>query len=442
MRVCLLTLFCVVGSLWLPGIAAEDLTPLGAERAGNEAGTIPQWSGGITVPPANYDPARHNVDPYPDDPILYTIDSSNAQQHANVLSEGQQALLQAFPGSWRMNVHRTRRSAAFPEFVYSAVIENAGTAQLADGNGGVHHSHVSSPFPRPKNGLEAIWNHVLRWRGQRIERAEGSAAVTARGRYQVVLTLQDLAFAYGWPPASRRPGSFANVMFGIKARVVLPSQLTGQGTLALETIDQTNDPRKVWLYLPASRRMLRAPNYGYASPAPYTDGLRTIDDFDLFSGPTDRFDWTLVGKREMVIPYNAYRVHSDQIGVKEILGKHNVNADLLRYELHRVWVVEARLKAGAKHIYGRRVFYLDEDSWQAAASDSYDLTGKLWRTAETHAVNYYQVPVLWATLHTYYDLYSGRYLVDGLDNARAPWRFTTTADPREFTPNELNYYLR
>ena len=438
----LLIACCVVYALWGSRVAAEDLTPLGAERAGNEAGTIPQWTGGITVPPANYDPTRHDVDPYPDDPILYAIDSGNAQQYANVLSEGQLALLRAFPDSWRMNVYPTRRSAAYPDFVYAAVSENAETAQVAEGDGGVRNSHVSSPFPQPKNGLEAIWNHILRWRGQRIERAEGSAAVTARGRYQVVLTLQDLAFAYGWPPESRRPGSFANVLFGIKARVVLPAQLTGQGTLALETIDQTNDPRKVWLYLPSSRRMLRAPNYGYASPAPYTDALRTIDDFDLFSGPTDRFDWTLIGKREMVIPYNAYRVHSDAVEVRDILHEHTVNPELLRYELHRVWVVEARLKPDAKHIYSRRVFYLDEDSWQAATSDSYDLTGKLWRTAEAHAVNYYEVPVLWATLHTYYDLHSGRYLVDGLDNGRAPWHFTTTADPREFTPNELNYYLR
>jgi len=438
----LLIACCVVCALWVSRVAAEDLTPLGAERAGNEAGTIPQWTGGITVPPANYDPTRHDVDPYPDDPILYTIDGANEQRYANVLSEGQVALLRAYPDSWRMNVYPTRRSAAYPDFVYAAVSENAETAQVAEGDGGVRNSHVSSPFPQPKNGLEAIWNHILRWRGQRIERAEGSAAVTARGRYQVVLTLQDLAFAYGWPPESRRPGSFANVLFGIKARVVLPAQLTGQGTLALETIDQTNDPRKVWLYLPSSRRMLRAPNYGYASPAPYTDALRTIDDFDLFSGPTDRFDWTLIGKREMVIPYNAYRVHSDAVEVRDILHEHTVNPELLRYELHRVWVVEARLKPDAKHIYSRRVFYLDEDSWQAATSDSYDLTGKLWRTAEAHAVNYYEVPVLWATLHTYYDLHSGRYLVDGLDNGRAPWHFTTTADPREFTPNELNYYLR
>lgn len=437
-----LLIMCCVGPLWFTTAAAnDDLTPIGAERAGNASGTIPPWTGGITTPPPNYDPAQHEADPYPDDPILYTIDGHNAAQYANVLSEGQRALLAAFPDSWRMNVYPTRRSASYPDFVYAAVIANAETAQLAEGNGGVRNSRVSSPFPQPKNGLEAIWNHNLRWRGQRVERAEGSAAVTARGRYQLVFTLQDLAFAYGWPnlPAG---SSFANVLLAIKGRIVLPAQLTGQGTLALDPIDQTRDPRKVWLYLPSSRRMVRAPNYGYASPAPYTDGLRTIDDFDLFSGPTDRFDWTLVGKREMVIPYNAYRVHGDRVEVRDIIGARHANPDVLRYEIHRVWVVEARLKPGAKHVYSRRVFYLDEDSWQIAASDSYDLTGNLWRTAEAHAVNYYEVPVLWATLHTYYDLHSGRYLVDGLDNARPPYRFASTADPREFTPNELNYYLR
>jgi Protein of unknown function (DUF1329) len=232
------------------------------------------------------------------------------------------------------------------------------------------------------------------------------------------------------------------VLLAVKSRTVLPAQLTGEGGLVLETIDQTRDPRKVWRYLPALRRMLRAPNFGYAAPAPNTDGLRTIDEFELFFGPTDRFEWTLRGKREMLIPYNAYRIGSDAVDTGDILRRHHINPELARYELHRVWVVEATLRQGAKHVYGRRVFYLDEDSWQVALSDSYDLTGQLWRTAEAHAVNYYQVPVLWATLHVFYDLKSGRYLVDGLDNGRAPYAFSDQADPREFTPNELNYYLR
>jgi Protein of unknown function (DUF1329) len=421
--------------------ADDTLTPLGAEQAGNAAGTIPAWSGGITAPPPRYDPNQHPVDPYPDDPVLYTVDASNAERYAESLSAGQLALLRKYPTTWRMRVYPTHRSAAFPQFVYDAVLANQATAHVEPGLGGVRGSTVGSAFRQPANGLEAIWNQNLRWRGQRVERTEGSAAVTGRGRYQVVLSLQDLAFPYAWPNAPA-DGPFANVLLAIKTRTVLPSQLTGEGGLVLDTIDQTRDPRKVWRYLPSLRRMLRAPNFGYAAPSPHADGLRTIDEFELFFGPTDRFDWSLLGKREMLIPYNAYRIGSDAVTTAEILGKRHINPELVRYELHRVWVVEARLKAGAKHVYGRRVFYLDEDSWQVALSDSYDLTGQLWRTAETHAVNYYQVPVLWATLHVFYDLKSGRYLVDGLDNSRAPYRFTDKVDPREFTPNELNYYLR
>jgi hypothetical protein len=135
-------------------------------------------------------------------------------------------------------------------------------------------------------------------------------------------------------------------------------------------------------------------------------------------------------------------VHAGSLKPADIIGRHHVNPDLLRYELHRVWVVEATLKPGAKHIYGRRVFYLDEDSWQVALNDNYDLTGALWRTSEAHALNYYEVPVLWSTLQVYYDLRQQRYLVEGLDNGRAPYHFSETADPREFTPNELNYYWR
>jgi hypothetical protein len=424
-------------------IAADEttLTPIGAERAGNADGSIPPWEGGITHPPPNYDPLQHCVDPYPDDAVLFTIDARNADAYADKLSDGQRALLAAYPDTWRMRVYPTRRSASYPDFVYEAVLRNQQTASVLPGKGGVSGARVSSPFREPKNGLEAIWNHNLRWRGLRVERSEGSAAVTVNGRYTLVLSIQQLAFPYD-VPGDRFDWKFSNVLLAAKTKTLAPAPLTGRGTLVLEPIDQVRDPRKVWLYTPALRQLVLQANYGYALPAPNTDALRTVDQFELFSGPTDRYDWTLLGKREMYIPYNAYRVHSDAVPVERIVGRKHLDPDLLRYELHRVWVVEAVLKPGEKHIYGRRRFYLDEDSWQVAVADSWDLTGQLWRTGEAHAVNYYQVPVLWSTLYAYYDLRNHRYLVEGLDNGRGPYRFTSTADPREFTPNALNYYLR
>jgi hypothetical protein len=88
------------------------------------------------------------------------------------------------------------------------------------------------------------------------------------------------------------------------------------------------------------------------------------------------------------------------------------------------------------------VFYLDEDSWQIGISESYDLEGQLWRVAEAHAMNYYNVPVQMATLHVYHDLKQRRYVADGIDNQLPPYKFLTTADPREFSPNSLLYYAR
>jgi hypothetical protein len=424
-------------------LGGAELTPLGAERPGNAAGTIPAWDGGITEPPAGYRAGQQHVDPYSEDPVLFTISADNLQAYADKLSEGQKALLRAYPDSWRMPVYRTRRSAAYPEWVYAAVKANATSAQLLrDGKGGVARSNVSSPFPFPASGIEVVWNHNLRWRGVRVSRSLGQAAVTRKGRYTVTITQQEIALPYGAPADDPLRVKFPNILFALKGKVVQPGLISGEGSLTIEPIDQTREPRKSWLYVPELRRVLRAPYLSDDYPAANTDNLRTVDEGDLYNGSPGRFDWKLLGKRELYIPYNAYRLDAGNLGYKDILQKHHINPALTRYELHRVWVVEGTLKPGMKHLYSRRVFYVDEDSWQIAVADSYDQDGKLFRTAEAHAMNFYEVPLLLSTLEVYYDLQQQRYLVAGLDNERNPYQFSDEADPREFSPNALNYYIR
>jgi hypothetical protein len=422
---------------------AQLLTPLGAERAGNTAGTIPAWEGGISRPPSGYKPGEHHVDPFPDDQPRLTITADNLDVHADRLSPGQQALLRANPDSWYLQVYPTRRTASYPEWVYDAVRDNARTARLLTaGKGGVAEANVSSPFPVPASGVEAVWNHILRWRGIRIQRSFGQAAVTRRGRYTVTLSQQDFAFPYAAHPGDPLRSEFPNLLLAIKGKTIQPGLLSGDGTLVLEPIDQTSAPRKTWIYSRNLRRILRQPHFANAFPASNTDGLRTIDEFDMFNGSPAQYDWQLKGKQELYIPYNAYRIHAADLGNEDIIQNRHINPAHARYELHRVWVVEGTLKPGMKHIYSRRVFYIDEDSWQIAVMDSYDQDGKLWRTAEAHALNYYEVPVLWSTLEVYYDLQEQRYLVSGLDNSRNPYRFSESANPREFSPNALNYYIR
>ena len=422
---------------------ALQLTPLGAERTGNAAGTIPSWDGGITAPPANYVPGEHEVDPFPDDAVLYTITADNLAAYADKLSPGQQALLRAHPDSWYLQVYPTRRSASYPDWVYKAVEENASTATLLTaGKGGVAGANVSSPFPIPASGVEVVWNHNLRWRGIRVQRSFGQAAVTLRGHYTVTLQLQDFAFPYAAHPEDEIRTQFPNMLLALKTKTIAPGLISGDGSLVLEPIDQTHEPRKSWTYTTDLRRILRAPYLANAYPARDTDDLRTVDEFDMFNGSPAEYDWELKGKQELYIPYNGYRIHAQDLDYDDIVKQQHINPQLARYELHRVWVVEGTLKPGIKHIYGRRVLYVDEDSWQISVVDNYDLEGNLWRTSEAHGLNYYEVPVHWSTLEVYYDLKAQRYLVSGMDNRRKPYRFTESADPREFSPNALNYYIR
>jgi hypothetical protein len=228
-----------------------------------------------------------------------------------------------------------------------------------------------------------------------------------------------------------------NTLAFFKQKVLSPPRLAGGILLVRETLNQVKDPRSAWLYNPGQRRVRRAPNVAYDNPGTASDGMRTSDQIDMFNGAVDRYDWKLLGKREIYVPYNSYKLHSDSVRYEDILTPLQVNPDLLRYELHRVWVVDATLKEGARHIYKRRTFYLDEDSWQILLVDQYDNRDQLWRVSEGHVINYYDVPTLWTTLEVHTDLQAARYLAFGLDNQNPMYDFTIERTAADYTPAAL-----
>jgi hypothetical protein len=195
-----------------------------------------------------------------------------------------------------------------------------------------------------------------------------------------------------------------------------PARLAGTILLVHETMDQVKEARRAWQYNPGQKRLRRAPNVGYDNPGTASDGLRTNDQLDVFNGATDRYEWKLVGKKEMYVPANSYGLHSDKHKYKDIVKKGHINQDLARYELRRVWVVEAAIKKGTSHIYKRRTFYVEEDGWQIAAVDVYDNRDQLWRVQEAHTVMAYDKPYQMSIGETVYDLQSNRYLVMALNN--------------------------
>ncbi|MYB88468.1 MAG: DUF1329 domain-containing protein [Proteobacteria bacterium] len=417
-----------------------DLTPLGAEAAGNAGGTIPPWQGGITQPPEGYQPGMHHPDPFPGDKPLFVITAKNVHEHESHLSPGQIALFHRYPDTFRMPVYPSRRTASLPQRLYERTIANATTATLTEQGNGVLNAAEGIPFPIPQNGLEAVWNHLLRYRGTTLSTAAGQAIPTADGAYVMVRLKEDILWPYHQPGAT--VSTIDNKLAYFRQEVLSPPRLAGQLLLVYETLNQAAEPRKAWTYNPGQRRVRRAPNVGYDNPGTASDGQRTNDQSDIFNGAPDRYDWTLVGKKELYIPYNSYRLHSDQNRFEDILQPGHLNPDLTRYELHRVWVVEARLKEDMRHIYERRTFFLDEDSWQIAIADQYDGRGEIWRVSEAHTINYYEVPLTWTTATTVYDLQNGRYLVQGLSNEFEPARFDHPLARNRFTTEALRQHGR
>ncbi|ALQ54888.1 hypothetical protein PI2015_1590 [Pseudoalteromonas issachenkonii] len=415
----------------------KDLSPIGAEKAANADGSIPAWNGGITAAPAGYEPGMHHLDPYATDEVLFTIDKSNIDKYKENLSPGQIALFEAYPDTFKMPIYKTRRSASYPQFVYDATKKFATTAELVEGGNGIKNTAIGIPFPIPKIGLEAIWNHLLRYRGQSIERFGGQAAPTASGSYNYVGFDEQLLVKYSDPSATPAELQDSNILFKFKQQVTEPARLAGTALLVHETMDQILTPRQAWTYNSGQRRVRRAPNVAYDAPGTAADSLRTTDDFDMFNGSPNRYNWTLKGKQELYIPYNSYKLHSDKLTYDDILKPGHINPEHTRYEKHRVWVVEANLKDDTRHIYKKRVFYIDEDSWQVHVTDIYDNRDQLYRVAMAYGLNYYEVPTQWSTLEVYHDLNSRRYLAIGLDNQEKMYDFSQSFNDNEFTSSAL-----
>ncbi len=412
----------------------KDLTPVGAEMAGNAEGTIPAWTGGITEPPAGYRKGDHHPDPFADDKPGLTITAENMAKYADQISAGHQAMLKTYP-SFYMNIYPTHRSASSPLRIYEATSKVAATAELVNQGDGVKGTVNGIPFPIPKTGVEVIWNHLLRYRGDIASRQIAQAAPSRGGDYTLVKFDDEFNLVYSQKGITEE--KLANKILLFKQEVTSPPRLAGNVLLVHETLDQIKEPRAAWVYNPGQRRVRRAPNVSYDNPGTASDGIRTNDQFDMFNGATDRYDWKLVGKKEIYVPYNAYKLHSDSLKYKDILTPLHINPEHLRYERHRVWIVDATLKEGARHLYKRRTFYIDEDSWQILSVDIYDNRDQLWRVSEGHPINYYEVPTFWTTLEVHTDLQSGRYIAIGLDNESSMYDFDIQRTLKDYSPGEL-----
>jgi hypothetical protein len=425
------------GACWAkvsPDEAAKlgtTLTPNGAEKAANADGSIPAWDGGLP----KTEMAR-GADPFAAEKPLYTITAANVAQYDKVLSEGYKALFRTFP-DYKMPVYPSHRTASYPQWFYDATKKNATTVELTDNGFGFCCAAQGYPFPIPKNGTELMWNHIMRYNTVGYRGYINHAQVQSDGSYVVERSYLELTYVYNNPKTKVEGLKNQNLYLLIKTTA--PPNKAGDAHLLHVPIDRIKEITGVWLYNPSQGRVRRIGEVGYDNPL--FDGLMTHDQVDMFNGPLDRYTIKLLGKKEMLVPYNSYRLYSDKLKYKDIVRQGHINQDLARYELHRVWVMEAQVRQGFNHRYRRRTFYLDEDSWLVMLQDMYDERNEFWRTAEAHAVNFASVPVVVNGVQVHYDIQSRRYVVLNMRNEEKKeieWDYEKPSS--YFTPRQLQKF--
>ena len=414
----------------------DDLTPVGAERAGNADGTIPPWRGGLATDAGTILSNGTPADPFVEEQPIFTVSAANLDQYEAMLSPGQIAMLKRYPDTFRLPVYASHRTVDLPDQVKQAAIHNVDNARLVNDGNGLEGFQGAVAFPIPKSGLEVIWNHVTRHNGSSMRTISDSAAPYPNGDYSITTTEQYITQRD--QTTDYRPGRADDVLFYYSHRIIAPARQIGEVVLVHETIDQVKNPRRSWLYNAGQRRVRRAPNMAYDFMGATTSGLRTADSRDMYNGAPDRFDWELVGKREMLVPYNSYRLASPDLEYGQIVHQGHLNPEHKRYELHRVWEVVSTLKSNQRHVYSKRRFFIDEDSWAILTADHYDSRGELWRVGESHALHNYAQKTPISAADVFHDLHSGRYIVTGMGNQqRMAYDFDYRASSSDYSPGAL-----
>ena len=444
------------------GIEGTELTPMGAIRAGNADGSIPAWEGGIKTPPAGYKEGGWYVDPYADDKPLFSITGQNYQQYADKLTAGQVAMFKKYPQTYRMDVYPSRRSASYPKWHYENTIWNASNTEWCNPSAGPNREErclaegtwrAGTFFPIPKTGGEVMFNHTFFYMGEGYTSDSYGYNAFVDGTYAEPLK-RDRFFLPMWMSDADRPKSDVYTRKGGAALCFSQEDLAPPrvaGTIFSACIYFHDTDADAYLYVPGQRRVRKAPEIGfYDSPGTGSDGLRTADSRWMFfvTGTEEWYEYSKPVRREMYIPYNSYKISQPGLTFKDIVRPGHNNPDLKRYELHRVWELELKLKPGFRHLSPHRKLYVDEDSWVGVLGDMHDAQDNLWRVSEAYAMNFYNLPMVYFWGDDHSDLVSGRhsalnayYNVGPSDKATPP-DFTKKGlpDPELYTPAGLRKF--
>jgi len=391
---------------------SKDLTPLGAEVAASSDGVIPAWvPPGAQGPGWSYGKFRGESWKYKDDKPLYSINASNYQKYIEKLSPGSVEMFKKIK-DFRVDVYPTRRSCGVPDFVAENTKKNIGFAKLDKTGFALEEAYMPGiPFPLPKTGIEAMWNMKMRYRGVSFMQVKNNASVSPRTGSEEWLNTQTDQYSY-YPWGEKGSKKFSE-LGGIESYVYFafskPAALAGQA--AVMTL-KAAEPAETFYYFPGQKRVRRMPVYSYDAPQIGLDNQYNVDESNVFFGGLDRFDWKLVGKKEMIVQYNSFGLYNSKAKFEDIAKRDFIAPESRRYETHRVWVIEATVRNGMRHVAPKRLIYIDEDSWSPVMAVDFDAQGKVWKVREGSLVPAYETGTCDVEAFTQYNLNDGRYLFD------------------------------
>lgn len=419
-------------------LSKTTLTPVGAERAGNAAGTIPAWTGGMTKLPAGveWNPATEMTpDFWPDEAPLYEVNASNMAKHADNLSLGVQTLIQKQGMS--LKVYPTHRTAACPQWVYDNILANSQRAQInpAGGRLGFTGGYGGIPFPVPDTsdplvaGAQVMWNHNTRWEGSHSRSNQATWAVS--DGQPVLCSGLVTAFYYPYYQQSGDLSSFNGRIYYINNRFFSPSTDAGSQIIAYYSTNPLQQPDIAWELLLGQGRVRKAPELAYDTPSPYSNGIANFDEYFGFCGALDEYDWKLIGKQEILIPYNNNKMR--RTSAREAHGPKFLNPDVVRWELHRVWVVEATLHPGSRNTAVRRRMYVDEDTWTLGVAESWDGNGNIYKANITYNCVFPNLPGTVMLNYACFNLQTGDYVTMAGQWGDAPYNQSWNHNPQDPT---------
>ena len=380
------------------------------------AETVPANEGASTpLPGYSYGKVREEFFKYKNEKPLLVITAENYKEHAANLSAGEQEMFRTKSG-YQMKVYPTHRSCAVPDFVAANTKANATEAKLdATGNYLVSARLPGTPFPQPKTGAEVMWNYLTHYRGVGYMYPKVVTAVSpAPGKTTWIEAVEEpwtMYYPWGKKGASSPQSVNDNLYFEFWG-YTHPTAFAGQaGDLQQHFL---NKPVEMNYYFPGQRRVRRLPSYEYDTPQIGFENNYTQDDVYMFFGAIDRFDWKIVGHKNIYVPYNVFGMYRFDEQYHSVLKDEFVNPENRRYELHTVVQVEGTVKAGMRNISEKKVFYIDEDSWNITSGEDYDGQGKLWKVREGFLVPVWELGgACDSPSFVNYNLSNGRYVHDG-----------------------------